>query len=47
MSEVGNVWNYVVGAYAVTWLVLTGYALRIYVLNRRANRMKRELEVGE
>ena len=47
MSDAGNVWSYVVGAYAVTWLVLTAYALRVYLLNRRANRMKSELEVGE
>jgi hypothetical protein len=31
-----NVWNYVIGAYSVTWLVLIGYSLRLYILNRRA-----------
>jgi hypothetical protein len=31
-----NVWNHVIGAYSVAWLVLIGYSLRLYVLNRRA-----------
>jgi hypothetical protein len=31
-----NVWNYVIGAYAVSWLGMIGYSLRLYVLNRRA-----------
>lgn len=31
-----NVWNYVIGAYSVTWLGLIGYSLRLYILNRRA-----------
>jgi hypothetical protein len=37
MFETGvNVWNYVIGAYGVTWLVLIGYSLRLFVLTRRA-----------
>ena len=47
MFDAGSVWNYVIGAYAVTWLVLTGYALRVYLLNRRASRTRAKLEVGE
>jgi hypothetical protein len=35
MSD-ANVWNYVMGAYAVTWAGLIGYAVRLFVLNRRA-----------
>lgn len=31
-----NVWNYVIGAYGVTWVVLVGYALRLVIVNRRA-----------
>jgi hypothetical protein len=31
-----NVWNYVIGAYSVTWLGLIAYTVRLYVLNRRA-----------
>jgi hypothetical protein len=31
-----NVWNYVIGAYGVTWLTLVGYSLRLFILNRRA-----------
>ncbi len=35
MSD-ATVWNYVLGAYAVTWVGLVGYAVRLFVLNRRA-----------
>ena len=35
MSD-ANVWNYVIGAYAVTWVGLIGYAVRLFVLNRKA-----------
>jgi hypothetical protein len=38
-----NVWNYVIGAYAVSWLGMIGYTLRLYVLNRRATRAAAEL----
>jgi hypothetical protein len=31
-----NVWNYVIGAYGVSWLVLVGYSLRLLIVNRRA-----------
>ena len=43
MSDAGNVWSYVIGAYAVTWVVLLGYAVRLYLLNRRARRTAVEL----
>ncbi|MEJ2504215.1 MAG: hypothetical protein P8177_13040 [Gemmatimonadota bacterium] len=42
MSD-ANVWNYVIGAYAVTWLGLIGYATRLVVLNRRAKATVDEL----
>ena len=35
MSD-ANVWNFVIGAYAVTWVGLTGYTVRLFVLNRKA-----------
>lgn len=35
MSD-ANVWNYVIGAYAVTWVGLIGYGVRLFALNRRA-----------
>ncbi len=35
MSD-ANVWNYVIGAYAVTWVGLIGYSIRLFTLNRRA-----------
>ncbi len=38
MSD-ANVWNYVIGAYAVTWVTLLGYAARVFVLNRRARQL--------
>ncbi len=38
-----NVWNYVIGAYAVSWLTVIGYTLRLWVLNRRASRFAAEL----
>jgi hypothetical protein len=41
-----NVWNYVIGAYGVSWFVLIGYSLRLYLLNRRADRAALELEGG-
>lgn len=28
-------WQYVVGAYAVTWAVLIGYTIRLYRMKRR------------
>lgn len=43
MSETANVWNYVIGAYGVTWVVLIGYSIRLFVLNRRARRVAAEL----
>ncbi len=44
MFEAGNeVWNYVIGAYGVTWLGLIAYSLRLYVLNRRAKEAAVEL----
>ena len=42
MSD-ANVWNYVIGAYAVTWLGLIGYGVRLFVLNRRAGESAAEL----
>jgi hypothetical protein len=42
MSD-ANVWNYVIGAYAVTWVGLIGYGIRLFVLNRRA---KEATELG-
>jgi hypothetical protein len=44
-SEV-NVWNYVIGAYGVTWLVMISYSLRLYLLNRRAAAAALEVEGG-
>lgn len=41
-----NVWNYVIGAYGVSWFVLIGYSLRLYLLNRRADRAALEIEGG-
>ncbi len=41
MSD-GNVWNFVIGAYAVAWVGLIGYAVRLYVLNRRAREAIRD-----
>jgi hypothetical protein len=38
-----NVWNYVIGAYAVSWLGMLSYALRLYILNRRATATAVEL----
>lgn len=38
-----NVWNYVIGAYSVTWVVLMGYGLRLFVLNRRATDVAADL----
>ena len=35
MSD-ANVWNFVIGAYAVTWTGLIGYTVRLFVLNRKA-----------
>jgi len=44
MFDVGSdVWNYVIGAYGVTWLGLIGYSLRLYILNRRAKATALEL----
>ena len=42
MSD-GNVWSYVIAAYAVTWVGLIGYAARLFVLNRRARETAAEL----
>ena len=42
MSD-ANVWAYVIGAYAVTWLGLIGYGIRLFALNRRA---KEAAELG-
>ena len=38
-----NVWNYVIAAYAVTWLGLIGYSVRLWRLNRRAKKTAAEL----
>jgi hypothetical protein len=38
-----NVWNYVIAAYAVSWMGMLSYAFRLYVLNRRAARAAAEL----
>lgn len=43
MSDL-NVWYFVIGAYAVTWLGLIGYAGRLVLLNRRAKRAAAEME---
>lgn len=43
MFEAGNVWAYVIGAYAVTWVGVMGYAVRLYLLNRKAARYAAEL----
>lgn len=42
MSD-ANVWNYVIAAYAVTWVGLIGYATRLFILNRRAKETAAEL----
>ena len=42
MSD-ANVWNYVIGAYAVTWVGLIGYAARLWIMNRRAKARVDEL----
>ena len=42
MSD-ANVWNYVIGAYTVTWVGLIGYGIRLFVLNRRAKEATTEL----
>ena len=42
MSD-GNVWTYVIAAYAVTWIGLIGYAARLWMLNRRAKDIAGEL----
>lgn len=31
-----DVWTYVFGAYGVAWLVMVGYSLRLYLVNRQA-----------
>jgi hypothetical protein len=31
-----NVWNFVIGAYGISWLVLVGYSIRLMIVNRRA-----------
>lgn len=41
-----NVWNYVIGAYGVSWLVLIGYSLRLWMLNRRAAAAALEVKGG-
>lgn len=46
MSDGGNVWSYVIGAYAVTWTGLIGYAIRLWLLNRRAKSTAGELGGG-
>lgn len=38
-----NVWNYVVAGYAVTWIGLIGYTIRLFVLTRRAKDTVTEL----
>ncbi|MFW5946864.1 MAG: hypothetical protein ACOCUW_00115, partial [Gemmatimonadota bacterium] len=38
-----NVWSYVIAAYAVTWIGLIGYTVRLYVSTRRAKETATEL----
>ena len=38
-----NVWNYVIAAYAVTWIGLIGYSVRLFLLTRRAKDTAAEL----
>jgi hypothetical protein len=39
----GNVWYFVIGAYAVTWAGLIGYTVRLLTLTRRAKDTAAEL----
>ena len=39
----GSVWNYVIAAYAVTWIGLIGYSVRLFLLTRRAKDTAAEL----
>ena len=47
MSDGGDVWSYILGAYIVTWAGLIGYALRLWILNRRARAVAGELGGGD
>jgi hypothetical protein len=38
---------YIIAAYAVTWIVLIGYALRVLRLAKRAAERQAELENGQ
>jgi hypothetical protein len=42
MSDL-NVLNFVIGAYAVAWVGLIGYTVRLFALNRRAKETVEEL----
>ncbi len=39
----GNVWNFVIAAYVVTWIGLIGYTIRLSLLTRRAKDTVAEL----
>lgn len=38
-----SVWSYVIAAYAVTWIGLIGYSVRLWALTRRAKDTVTEL----
>ena len=38
---------YIIAAYAVTWIVLLGYTLRVLRLAKRAAEREAELETGQ
>lgn len=35
-------WRFVIAAYVVTWVVLIGYAVRLFLVNRRAAALRDE-----
>ncbi len=43
MSEAGNVWAYVIGAYSVAWVTLVAYSIRLAVMTRRARQAMLDL----
>ena len=34
---VSNSWPYVIAAYGITWAVLVGYSVRLFLMTRRVN----------
>ena len=38
-----NVWSFVIAAYAITWIGLIGYSVRLFILTRRAKDIAAEL----